>query len=152
VLCRKYEQTVYLNDDEKMRHLRHDIYRTADDAPPDVVQNFKIKYFEKKKFIRYGHAIGGGQAGFSTKGWAGTAYFDVPFGDGLLKIKKDNIIVEEPTAAIPGTSFYNSYGDGENVSNFALNFYTNPDYNFGFYSTNANSLYIIKKQSTTKTK
>ncbi|WP_131539871.1 hypothetical protein [Pedobacter nototheniae] len=143
VLYRKMKTYTYL--DPKVYSSINEFYYTSDDPENNDAENqknYQIKYFDKKEYISYEHSIGGGSPSFSKRGWVGTLYFDFIFNGDQLKLKQDGIIVE--TEKNGENYYYRSHGEGESVSPFKLNIYTNKTFKFALFSKNLYSLYIVK--------
>lgn len=121
-----------------------EFYRTSDDQSPDFTQNFKLKHFQPIQKLSYEHSIGGGSPSFSRSGWAGRAFFELPIKRETLKIRKDGIIIETGTSDDAKARYYLSNGEGESVSPFNLNLYTDSRLGFAIYSTGARFVYLIK--------
>ena len=143
---RSDEKHVRLDEREMLNRYREDFFRSADDSFPNAVKNFTLKHYNKEQKLTYEHSIGGGSQSYEVKGWVGTGYFDIPLLQDTLKIKKSNLIIEEPTPAIRETSYYLSNGANQSVSPFHLNIYTNPALNFAIYSTSKYQVYAIRKK------
>jgi len=143
---RSDEKYVRLDEREKLNRYREDFFRSSDDSFPNAVKNFTLKHYHKEQKLKYEHSIGGGSQSHAVKGWVGTGYFDIPLLQDTLKVKKSNLIIEEPTPAIPGTRYYLSNGKDQSVSPFHFNIYTNPALNFAIYSTSKYQVYAIRKK------
>lgn len=146
VLYRRQSSAARIDNINKLRALRYDFFRTSNDTQTEEEENFELKFFEKTEWLNYDHAIGGGQAGFSTAGWSGTAYFNLPLNQDSLKIKVSDLIIEQEKADVGMIRYYRSHGSGEIVSPFNLNYYTSRNLNYAMYSNDANHLYLIKKR------
>ncbi|RAJ22383.1 hypothetical protein [Pedobacter cryoconitis] len=127
-----------------MATLSDEFYYTSDDQNPKFAQNFKLKYFQQVEKLSYDHSIGGGSPSYSTTGWAGRVFFDLPINKGILKLRYDGIIKETGTSGDNKTRYYRSHGEGASVSPFNLNLYTNSRLDFAIYSTSSRYIYLIK--------
>lgn len=143
---RSDEKYIRLDEREKLNRYREDFFRSSDDSFPNAVKNYSLKHYHKEQKLKYEHSIGGGSQSHTVKGWVGTGYFDIPLLQDTLKVKKLNLIIEGPTPAIPGTSYYLSNGKNQSVSPFHINLYTNEALNFAIYSTSKYQVYAIRKK------
>lgn len=148
VLYRRFDETIHLDERDKLNRYRQNFFLSSDDEMPNAIQNFSLKGYQKEEKLKYDHSIGGGSQSFSVKGWIGTGYFDIPLLDDTLKVKRPNLIVEEGTPGNPQKRYYLSNGKDQSVSPFHLNIFTDPGLTFALYSTGKYRVYAIRKKQS----
>lgn len=133
-----------IDSSEDAGRYRDDVFWTGE-QDPYLPENVTFLHFHPEEKLKYSHNIGGGSPGYSVKNWRGKAFFKTKIGDRNFNFFEPHIAVEKERFDDYKNRFYTVLEANYSALHFRPTFYISP-HGFAFYSSNSQSMYLIRKK------